>query len=285
MTSGIKTYNGAINVDPRGRRMTTIAQTLQQREFSIGIVTSVPISHATPAAAYANNVSRDDYQDLTRDLLGLPSISHRRDPLPGVDVLIGCGWGENSDKEEQQGHNFVPGNKFITDFDLRAVDVEYGGRYRVAQRTPGRAGDEVLLDAARRARAEGTRLFGFFGVSPGHLPYRTADGQYNSLTEHYTDGDIRENPTLADMTRAALGLLSANKTGFWLMIEAGDVDWANHSNNIDDAIGAVVSGDEAFRMVTNWADKYNVWDDTAVILTADHGHYLVLTEPEVLVAK
>ena len=34
------------------------------------------------------------------------------------------------------------------------------------------------------------------------------------------------------------------------MIEAGDVDWANHANNIDNSIGAVISGDDAFRATT-----------------------------------
>ncbi len=86
------------------------------------------------------------------------------------------------------------------------------------------------------------------------------------------------------MTQAALGMLSANEKGFWLMIEAGDVDWANHSNNVDDAIGAVLSGDAAFRMVVRFLEKRNAWQDTVVILTADHGHYLVLEDPAALIA-
>ena len=77
------------------------------------MVTSVPISHATPAAAYANNVTRNDYQDLSRDLVGLPSIAHRSATLPGVDVLLGCGWGEESDGDDKQGQNYVPGNKYL----------------------------------------------------------------------------------------------------------------------------------------------------------------------------
>ena len=67
------------------------------------------------------------------------------------------------------------------------------------------------------------------------------------------------------------------------MIEAGDVDWANHSNNLDNAIGAVFSGDDAFRVVTSWVEKHSNWDETAVILTADHGHYFVLDDPQSLV--
>ncbi len=91
LTAGIKTYNAAINVDVLGNQVETIAHQLQRdRAMAIGVVTSVPFSHATPAAAYAHNVTRKDYQDLTRDLIGLPSIAHRTDPLPGVDVLLGA---------------------------------------------------------------------------------------------------------------------------------------------------------------------------------------------------
>jgi alkaline phosphatase len=66
------------------------------------------------------------------------------------------------------------------------------------------------------------------------------------------------------------------------MVEAGDVDWANHSNNIDNSIGAVISGDNAFHAVTGWVEKHGGWNDTVLILTADHGHYLVLNRPEML---
>ena len=59
------------------------------------------------------------------------------------------------------------------------------------------------------------------------------------------------------------------------MIEPGDVDWANHRNNIDSSIGTVLSGDDAFREVTRWVEANDLWDETAVILTADHGHHLV----------
>ncbi len=66
LTTGVKTYDDAINVDSEGRQLETIGRQLQRRGFAVGAVTSVPISHATPATAYANNVFRDDYQDLAR---------------------------------------------------------------------------------------------------------------------------------------------------------------------------------------------------------------------------
>ena len=82
------------------------------------------------------------------------------------------------------------------------------------------------------------------------------------------------------MTRAALLVLEQAIDGFWLLVEAGDVDWANHANNADNAIGSVFSGDDAFRVVMDWVDENDAWDYTAVIVTADHGHYLVIEDDE-----
>jgi alkaline phosphatase len=287
MTSGVKTYNDAINVDHDGRPCTPIARELQAAGYAVGVVTSVPISHATPGCAYANNVGRDDYQDITRDLLGLPSASHEQ-PLPGVDVLLGAGWGEESTSDRGQGENFVAGNRYLAAADFARADVENGGPYVVVQREPGADGAAALKEAAESAKQHQKRLVGFFGVQGGHLPFQTADGAYDPTrsvggdAETYSKADVRENPTLADMAETALDVLSARSDRFWLMIEAGDVDWANHQNNIDNSIGAVQSGDDAFRKVTEWMERNDAWGDSLVLVTADHGHYLVLSRPEML---
>lgn len=292
MNSGIKTYNAAINVDFEGNQVAPIARDLQERGFAVGAVSSVPISHATPAATYANNVTRNDYQDLTRDMLGIRSIAHRDQALSGLDVLIGCGWGElTEDDRKKQGQNYIPGNKYLPQNVLNKIDANNGGKYVVAQRTPGKPGQWVLSDAAETAVKSKKRLFGFFGVDGGHLPYQTADGQFDPTrsvkkAERYTDADVAENPTLAEMTEAALSVLhQRGEKGFWLMIEPGDVDWANHGNNVDNSIGAVISGEAAFDAVTSWVEKNNAWDDTLIIVTADHGHYLNLDQPEALTGK
>ena len=285
MVSGIKTYNGAINVKPDGSHVTPIARTLQfEEEFRVGIVTNVAVSHATPAAAYANNVTRKDFQDISRDLLGLPSSSHRDEPLPGVDVLIGAGWGENQEKDATQGDNYRSGNRYLHQDDIDRVNVKSGGEYVVVQRANGKDGGRRLMSAAQRAADEDYRLLAYFGAKGGHLPYRTADGRFNPSVdmkggEKYSEADVKENPSLAQMTRAALLVLEQAIEGFWLMIEVGDVDWANHANNIDCSVGAVLSGDEAFEVVMDWIDENNAWSYTAVIITADHGHYLVIDDP------
>lgn len=288
--SGVKTYNGAINVTSTGERLIPIARRLQQkRGFGVGIVTSVPVSHATLAAAYANNVTRKDYQDLSRDLLGLPSVSHRNKALPGVDVLIGCGWGESETAEQTQGDNFVPGNAYVHEDDMKRINKANGGRYTVATRTANQPGRDVLVNAANEATQDGSRLLGFFGVTGGHLPYQTADGNFNPTIdaqggETYTAAEIKENPTLADMTEAALAVLKKRSDRFWLLVEAGDVDWANHANNIDNSIGSVMSGEAAFQTIVDWVEKEDAWDETALIVTADHGHFFVLEKPGAIAA-
>lgn len=296
MTSGIKTYNGSINVTPDGKHVIPIARELQQKGFAVGTVSSVPFCHATPASAYANNVTRRDYQDLARDLLGLPSIANRQ-ALSGMDVVIGCGWGDVSKGEkdlksgiEKQGTNFVEGNQYLVADDLQKIDVANGGKYQIALRTKGTSGAEVLKTATQNAVRNNHRLFGLFGTSDDHLPYATANGDFvptkgNSKQEKYSPEDLSENPTLAEMTQAALEVLEKNKKGFWLLVEPGDVDWANHQNNIDDSIGAVFSGEAAFRSITRWIEDNDCWDESAVIVTADHGHLLVLEKPEALIPE
>ncbi|MCA9009133.1 MAG: alkaline phosphatase [Planctomycetaceae bacterium] len=296
MTAGIKTFNGSVNVDSNGTPVSTVAHDLQRQGWRVGAVSSVPISHATPAAAYAHNVSRDDYQDLTRDMLGLPSIQHPQTPLPGLDVVIGGGYGNNGDAKRgnaSQGDNFVEGNIYLTDEDLKTVSIANGGKYVTAVRTAGRKGTQILDEAAAAAAKDNHRLLGFFGNGQynGHLPFATADRRYDPApglggkSETYSAADLEENPTLAEMTTAAITVLGRDKKPFWLMVESGDVDWANHDDNIDNSIGAVNTGDDAVKVITDWVESHSNWDESLLIVTADHGHMLNLVKPELLISK
>jgi len=226
-------------------------------------------------------------------MLGLPSVSHKSTPLAGLEVVLGGGYGEETTDGKGQGQNFIAGNRYLADEDRKLVDVSTGNpsaKYVVAQRTKGTKGAELLAEAAKKAVADKTRLLGFFGVKKGHLPFQTADGDYKPVldvkdAEVYSQADLDENPTLAQMTEAAIQVLQEDKDGFWLMVEAGDVDWANHSNNIDNSIGAVLSGELALEKIFGWIEARNAWEQSLVIVTSDHGHYLHLLKPEVLTGK
>lgn len=295
--SGQKAYNNGLNVTDDGRFVPTLFHELQAKGWKLGTVTSVPFNHASPAAMYAHNVHRDDYQDLARDMLGLPHIgleANREPRHAGLDVVMGAGWGQvtNEKSLKAQGRNGVEGGLHVTDADLEAVDATKGGLYRIVHTTPGAAGGPLLRAAAQEAAAKGQRLLGLFGSKTlNHLPYRTADGGFDpspdldGKAEHYTPDDLKEQPTLADMTAAALTVLTA-KPGepFVLFVEAGDVDFALHKNNLDNAVGAVYSGEAALRVVFDWIEKNSNWDESVVIATADHGHYMVIDDPKALVS-
>lgn len=289
IATGRKTFNGAIGVDPDGQPLSTVAHHMQDSGFAVGVVTSVPLSHATPGSMYAHNVSRSDYQDISRDMLGLKSSFHRDEALPGMDVLIGCGFNSEKDDDfEKQGLNFIPGNKYVADEDLATVNVANGGKYVVAQRTTGQPGLQVLREATALAIEKKSRLLGIFGADCEHLPFQTADGNFDPTrgsksADSYKPEEIFENPTLADMTQAALDVLAVRDRGMFLMVESGDVDWANHNNNIDDAIGAVFSGEAAFNAITQWVETNSNWDETVLIVTSDHGHMMTLDQPEKLI--
>ena len=294
--TGVKSYNNGINVAEDGRFVPTLFNQLQLQGWKVGTVTSVPFSHASPAAMYAHDVHRDDYQDLSRDMLGLPSIAqldHKEAAHPGLDVVIGAGFGQMGrarDMARQQGKNAVEGNAFIADADKAAIDSKNGGKYVVVQTQDQVEGAAALLEAASKAAASDLRLFGFFGKAAfNHFPYRTADGKFDPVAgitgkpDKYTADDLRETPRLVDATHAALAVL-ANKPGrpFALFVEAGDVDFALHDNNLDNAVGTVLSGEEAIKAIIAWVEKNSNWDDSALIVTADHGHYLVIDHPEAL---
>ena len=178
--SGRKAYNSSINVTDDGRFVPTLFHELQAQGWKLGTVTSVPFNHASPAAMYAHDVDRDDYQDLARDMLGLSGIAQetKKDPThPGLDVVLGAGFGQETDVRtlRVQGQNAVQGNLYLADADKAAIDVKNGGKYVVTQTTPGSRGADVLRVAAENAARSGRRLFGYFGSKRlNHLPYRTA---------------------------------------------------------------------------------------------------------------
>ena len=128
-----------------------------------------------------------------------------------------------------QGANAVAGNLYITEADLAAVDVKNGGAYVVAQTTSGVNGAKALQAAADRAVAEKRRLFGFYGSGANTCPTARPTAATTRLKgikgtlESYSKADLDENPTLADMTRAALTVMAAEKgRPFALFVEAGD---------------------------------------------------------------
>ncbi len=71
ISTGNKTYSGMINVDETGTKSyETIAEQLRdQKGWKIGIVSSVNLNHATPAAFYAHQPSRNNYYEIGQEMI------------------------------------------------------------------------------------------------------------------------------------------------------------------------------------------------------------------------
>ncbi|AQQ55516.1 alkaline phosphatase [Planococcus lenghuensis] len=76
-----------------------------------------------------------------------------------------------------------------------------------------------------------------------------------------------EQPSLAQMTEAALDRLSEDEDGFFLMVEGSQIDWAGHDNDVVAAMSEMEDFAGAFEEVMEFA-KEN--EDTLVVTTADH---------------
>jgi len=78
-----------------------------------------------------------------------------------------------------------------------------------------------------------------------------------------TEKDI----TLPEFTAKAVELLY-NPKGFFLMVEAGKIDWACHANDATAAIENTISFDNAIRVAVDFAEKHPL--DTLIVITGDH---------------
>jgi len=102
-----------------------------------------------------------------------------------------------------------------------------------------------------------TKMYGIFGKTP--LAY-TLDRE--------EEGVIRKQPTLPQLTQAALGILGQNtSSGFFVMIEAGANDWGGHARDAAWIGAEILELDDAVEYAYGWAQGRG---DTLIVVTADH---------------
>ncbi|MCL2207297.1 MAG: alkaline phosphatase [Fibromonadales bacterium] len=68
LATGSKTNNGMIALDASGKPLRSMAFDFRDAGYKVGIATTVSIDHATPAAFYANDVSRNNYYSIASQL-------------------------------------------------------------------------------------------------------------------------------------------------------------------------------------------------------------------------
>lgn len=147
-----------------------------------------------------------------------------------VDVVLGAGWNRLSERTDSE--------------DLVSVLKGNGYSY-VTKRAE-------LKDAS-------SKTWGMFAPSS------------NSAMRYEMDRAVQrpEEPSLAEMSEAALRILSQNKEGFFLMVEGSKIDWAAHANDPIGIISDVNAFDNAVKVALDFAKKDG---RTMVLAMTDHGN-------------
>ena len=122
IATGYKTYSGSINVDETGTvAYETIAEQLRdQKDYKIGVVTSVNLNHATPAAFYAHQASRSSYYEI-----GLELIDSDFDYFAGGGLLKPTG----SDGDQESLYDLAKDAGYtvaMTNAEAEAIDASTG---------------------------------------------------------------------------------------------------------------------------------------------------------------
>lgn len=142
ISCGVKTHSGVIglNVD-KTTKPASITELLKAKGMKIGVVSSVTINHATPAAFYAHIASRNDYYDIALQL-----ASSNFDYFGGGTSSQPTG--KDSDKEdiykviEQNGYKIAD-----TKEEILALDNTSGKVYAVTPVTQDSGALPYAMDA------------------------------------------------------------------------------------------------------------------------------------------
>jgi len=265
LLSGVKTRAGVINVDPsapRGlasrpdQRLSPIFEEAEARGLATGVVTTARFTHATPAAAYAKVAERDWESDAEvpaeQAAAGARDIARQFVEFgagDGFEVALGGGRAK-----------FLPNSAADPEYPEKTGE-RLDGRDLVAEWSSAAPGRHYVWNAEQLAAldGEGGQIFGLF--EPSHMQW-----------EAHRPRDPGGEPSLTEMTVAALERLQADEDGFVLLVEAGRIDHGHHANSAFLALHDTV---ELSRAVKATLERIDL-DETLVVVTADHSHVFTI---------
>ncbi|WP_341503299.1 alkaline phosphatase [Gallaecimonas sp. GXIMD4217] len=263
MMTGVKTDAGIINVAEAvergdcstvaGHELVSALQLAEEAGMSTGVVSTARLTHATPAATYAVAPDRNWENDtkLPAEATGCKDIASQLIDFNygnGIEVALGGGRREFLPSTVTDGEG-----KAGKRGDGRDLTAEWTTKYDNAAYVWDKAGFDAI-DAAST-----DHLLGLFNSS--HMQYSTD-----------IRDDVAGEPTLAEMTKKSLEILSRNDKGYFLMVEAGRIDHAHHAGNAYRAMEDTLSLAEAVKVAMDNTSA----EDTLIIVTADHGHVMTI---------
>lgn len=235
LATGYKTNNQMISQLPDGTNVKTILEAAKEKGMAAGVVTSSRLTHATPATFVSHVESRYMPDEIANQYLA-----------SGVEYFAGGGY-----------RYFIPGK-----------GLSYKGQTLKSKREDNKnlingfadKGYNTFLSSAdtesfRNYKPNGKeKVFAAFTYS--HTPYE--------LDRKNTDF----TPSLAEMTKKGIEVLSKYENGFFMMVEGARIDHACHANDPAGTIHDTIAFDKALKEAYEFY-KANP-KETLIVVAADH---------------
>jgi alkaline phosphatase len=261
--TGSKTYNSAIGVNLQGQAQRSLFEIAKQAGLATGNVTTTELQDATPAALYAHVSFRKCYA---------PDATSKYCPQ---DALENGGRGSITEQLIQSRADLTLGGGAAS-FQAVAKAGKYQGLSLLEQAKAegyNMIYDRQGLDALKQANQQHPVL-GLFAADNLPLiwtgPQPSLGGNKLAAVRCENNPQLTaQTPLLKDMTAKAIQLLQTNPKGFFLQVESGSIDKANHASNACGQIGETKQLDDAVQVALQFATQHG---DTLVIVTGDHAH-------------
>ena len=217
LATGSKTTNGMLGLAPDSSRLTTIAEELKAQGWGVGIMTTVAIDHATPAAFYAHVPKRNMYYKIGKQLCS-----------SNFDFFGGAGF-----HHPQGKHDDKPENLYRM-AEKAGYTIAHGYDEAKSQITNNKSQISKMI-LVQKDDDQGTK-------HGSNLPYAI----------DRKEGDL----TLAQIVSTAIPFLEARHERFFMMVEGGMIDYACHSDDAATAIGEVWDMNEAMKAAYAFYEKH-----------------------------
>jgi len=219
IATGVKSFNGAVGVDPDGKPVASLLDAAEAAGLSTGLVATSRITYVTPASFSAHTTNARLETEIASQQLA-----------SGIDLILGGG-----------ARYLLPKSAGGARDDERNLFSE-----------ARQAGYQVLRSREEFDGALKLPLLGTF--SNGHMAFEI-------------DRDGGSQPSLAEMTKRALDLLSQSKKGFVLVVAGCRIEHAAHAHDVAAYLYDCLAYDNAVKTVLDFARADR---ETLVVCTSDH---------------
>ncbi len=229
---GLKTLSGVIGMDEsKANRYKSIAQLAHEAGMKVGILSSVSLDHATPAAYYASTPSRNYYNYIATQMAST-----------GYEFFGGGGLLKPTGASSPDTSNNI--------WNLLAVNG-----YQVLQ-------NKASILALKKQPRDKVVCINPVLPSSAAMPYAIDKPEGNLSLAEMTEVAI------ANLYAKGRHSRHSRDNGFFIMVEGGKIDWACHANDAMATIGDMIDFDNAVGVALDFYRRHP--HETLIVVTGDH---------------